>query len=119
MAHATATPARKSVLALLPAGAQHADQDLLRARSFPGPVPAPHLAGDHHAADGSFRRIVGGIQTGTVQEGEQPEPFMFEMARQSLVRRISVDVFPASGPALPPAFPVALLMPCSEISPCS
>src|ERR1700726_1029746 len=81
----------KSVLPLLPAGAQHAHQDLLGACALPGPVSAPYLACDDHAPDGSLGRIVGGIQTGTVEEGEYPGPFMIEMTRQSLVRRILVD----------------------------
>jgi hypothetical protein len=85
--------ARESVLALLPAGAQHAGQDLLCARSFPGPVSAPHLAGDHHAADRAFRRIVGGVQSRTVQEREQPRQFMFEMTRQPAVRRVPTACF--------------------------
>jgi len=81
------------VLALLPAGTQHAGQNLVRARSIPGPVPAPHLAGDHHAANGSFRRIVGGVQPRTVQEREQPQPFMFEMPRQPAVRWVPPACF--------------------------
>jgi len=31
------------------------DQDLWGSRSFPGPVPTPHFAGDRHAADGPLR----------------------------------------------------------------
>src|SRR5260370_35756240 len=42
----------EGVLALLPASAQHAHQDLLRPCSFPGPAPTPELAPDHHATDG-------------------------------------------------------------------
>lgn len=36
--------------------------------------------------DGAFRRIVGGVQARTVQEREQPQPFMFEMLCQPAVR---------------------------------
>ena len=85
--------ARKSVFALLPAGAEHTHQDLLSARSFPGPVPAPHLTGDHHAADGAFRRIVGGVQSRTAQKREQPQQLMFEMTRQPPVGCIPATWF--------------------------
>ena len=39
---------------------------------------------------GPFRRMVGRIQTWTVEEGEQKRPFVFEMMRQAAIRRIPV-----------------------------
>ena len=49
--------------------------------------------GDHHAADRPFRRIIGGVQPRTVQEGEQPEQFMFEVTRQPMVRQVPAARF--------------------------
>jgi hypothetical protein len=41
----------------------------------------------------AFRSVVGGVQPRTRQEGEQPRPFVFEMTRQPVVRRIPAACF--------------------------
>ncbi len=72
---------------LLAAGLENTEQNALCARSSRGAVAAPHLAGDHHGANGLFGAPVGGFQTRTVQESEQRVALARQMPRQALILR--------------------------------
>jgi hypothetical protein len=55
---------------LLTAGLEKAEQNPLRVCSPWGAIAAPHLARYHHGPDSLFGSPVGGLQSGTVQEGK-------------------------------------------------
>ncbi len=62
-------------------------RDLVRARAIlGGAVAAPDLARDHHAPQRPLGGVVGGLQTGTAQEGERTARIA-ELPRSHLLRR--------------------------------
>jgi hypothetical protein len=60
----------EGVFALLTAGGEDADQNLLGLRTVFGAIATPGFPRYHGRAQSPFRRIVGGFDAGTVQKGE-------------------------------------------------
>jgi len=75
---------------LLTASLENAEQDALGTRPGRSTVAAPHLAGDHHGANGLLGAPVGGLQAGTVQESEQCVALPAEVVGQAPIARGTV-----------------------------
>jgi hypothetical protein len=60
----------KGVFALLTAGGEDADQNLLGLRTVFGAIATPGFPCDYSGPQSPFRRIVGRLDAGTVEKGE-------------------------------------------------
>jgi hypothetical protein len=71
----------------LPAGTQDAGQNLLGAGAVRRTIASPGFARQRHQPDRPRGEVVGGMQAGTVKEGEQVWLLMAQMFGQSLIGR--------------------------------
>jgi hypothetical protein len=71
---------------------QNAGEHGLSASTSWGTVAAPVFARADEGADGSLADIVGGIQPGTIKEGEEVGPLMEQMLREPTIGGIATGV---------------------------
>ena len=90
----------KGVFALLPAGAQDTDQNLLGAGAVVRPIAAPGFPRHRHQPNRPLGEVVGGMQTRTAQKGKQVWLLVAQVCGQPLIVWAESPPLPRIGDAL-------------------